>query len=168
MGGQMKREVLKSGKTRIEKSDDGNEGYTFVETLAVLAICTVLTTGATISATKAINLAKRTSAKNQIEQYSAALQSYFLDCGCFPTKEQGLAALWEKPVLYPVPEKWEGPYLERKPGNDPWGTDFEYITAKSAAMPSQVPKGMPFVLISYGADGKEGGEKNNADIVSWE
>lgn len=163
----MKNGVMKIGKTNKQKSDEGNDGYTFVETLAVLAISTVLTTGATISATKAINLAKRTTARNQIEQYSAALQAYFLDCGRFPTEEQGLAALWEKPVLYPIPENWNGPYLERKPGNDPWGTDFEYITNKSAAMPSEVPKGLPFVLISYGGDKKRGGEKNDADIVSW-
>lgn len=155
---------MKIKKKVLEKSD----GFTFVETLAVLAIGAILAAGTTVSATKLIALAKKTAARNQIEQFSSALQSYFLDCGCFPTSEQGLSALWECPVLYPVPENWNGPYLDRKPGADPWGTDFEYITSKSAAMPADVPANLPFVLMSYGADRKRGGEGDGSDIVSWE
>jgi len=161
-----KKEFLNVKRRKTKKRKEV-EAYTFVETISVLAICTVLTAGGTVSASKLINLAKRTSAKNQIEQYSAALQCYFLDCGKFPTTEQGIQALWEKPVLYPIPENWNGPYLDSKPGKDPWGTDFEYICAGHSSMPSEVPKKLPFVLISYGADGKKGGEKNDADIVSW-
>lgn len=144
------------------------EGFTFVETLSVLAIGAVLAAGSTVSANKLINVARKTSAKNQIEQFSSALQSYFLDCGCFPTTEQGIEALWEKPALFPVPENWNGPYLNRKPGADPWGSNFEYIGGEGAAMPSEVPPNMPFVLISYGADREKGGEGNGSDIVSWE
>ena len=142
--------------------------FTFVETLAVLAITAALTAGCTISVSKLIANAKRTSAQNQIEQYSAALQTYFLDCGRFPTTEQGLAALWEKPVLFPIPEEWNGPYLERRPAKDPWGTDFEYISAESSIMLSEVPANLPYVLICYGADKQKGGKANGQDIVSWE
>ena len=142
--------------------------FTFVETLAVLAITAALTAGCTISVAKLISSAKKTAAKNQIEQFSAALQTYFLDCGCFPTTEQGLAALWEKPILYPIPENWDGPYVERKPGKDPWGTDFEYLSAESSVMPAEVPANLPYVLICYGADKEKGGKANGADIVSWE
>ena len=142
--------------------------FTFVETLAVLAITAALTAGFTISVSKLIASAKRTSAQNQIEQYSAALQTYFLDCGRFPTTEQGLAALWEKPVLFPIPEEWNGPYLERRPAKDPWGTDFEYLSAESSIMPSEVPANLPYVLICYGADKQKGGKANGQDIVSWE
>ena len=142
--------------------------FTFVETLAVLAITAALTAGCTISVSKLIASAKRTSAQNQIEQYSAALQTYFLDCGRFPTTEQGLAALWEKPVLFPIPEEWNGPYLERRPAKDPWGTDFEYLSAESSVMPSEVPANLPYVLICYGADKQKGGKANGQDIVSWE
>ena len=144
------------------------EAFTFVETLAVLAITAALTAGCTISVTKLITSAKKTSARNQIEQYSAALQTYFLDCGRFPTTEQGLAALWEKPVLYPIPENWDGPYLERRPAADPWGTNFEYLSAESSVMPSEVPANLPYVLICYGADKEKGGSANGTDIVSWE
>ena len=89
-------------------------GFTFVETLVVLAIGAVVSAGTYLSAVKMIETAKRITAKNQISQYSSALHSYFLDCGRFPTTEQGLEALWEKPVLFPVPDKWDGPYLEKK------------------------------------------------------
>jgi len=144
------------------------EGFTFVETLSVLAIGAILVAGSSVSATKLVSLAKKTAARNQIEQYSAALQSYFLDCGRFPTSEQGLQALWEKPVLYPLPENWNGPYLERKPAKDPWATDFKYISAESESLPSQVPAGLPYVLISFGGDKTEGGTGEGEDIVSWE
>lgn len=154
-------------KERKGKWKQMSEGFTFVETIAVLAIGAVLSAGSIVSATKLISLAKKTSAKTQIEQFSSALQAYFLDCGRFPTSEQGLSALWEKPVLYPVPENWQGPYLDREPGADPWGSDFEYISAESSFMPSEVPENLPFVLVSYGADKKKGGEGEGSDIVSW-
>lgn len=156
--------VGKRGKRIAEKRV---EGFTFIETLAVLAIGAVLSAGSIVSASRIISMAKRTSAKNQILQFSSALQTYFLDCGRFPTTEQGLGALWEKPVLYPVPENWNGPYVDREPGKDPWGGDFEYISAESSVMPSEVPANVPFVLFSYGADGQVGGEGEGADIVSW-
>lgn len=160
----MNKNLQKLKKLKEKKSD----GFTFVETLAVLAIGAVLTAGSMVSATKLISLGKRTSARSQINQFSSALQCYFLDCGRFPTSEQGLGALWEKPVLYPVPENWQGPYLDRKPGLDPWGGDFEYISTESSALPSSLPENLPFVLISYGADKKEGGQGEAGDIVSWE
>ncbi|MCR5063520.1 MAG: type II secretion system major pseudopilin GspG [Treponema sp.] len=143
------------------------EGFTFVETMAVLAIGAVLSAGSIVSASRLVAMARKNSAKNQISQFSSALQTYFLDCGRFPTTEQGIRSLWEKPVLYPVPENWNGPYIDREPGKDPWGHDFEYISAESSALPSEVPAGLPFVLISYGSDGQLGGENEGVDIVSW-
>ena len=141
--------------------------FTYVETIAVIAIGAVLTAGSLVSASKIISSARKTAAKTQIDQYSLALQSYFIDCGRFPTSEQGLWALWEKPVLYPVPEEWSGPYIDREPGNDPWGTDFEYLSSESSIMPAEVPANLPYVLISYGPDGKEGGKGESDDIYSW-
>ncbi len=163
--------MLKKEKNYGEKSKKKaktNPAFTFVETLAVLAITAALTAGCTISIARLISLAKKTSAKNQIEQYSAALQTYFLDCGRFPTTEQGLSALWERPVLYPVPQDWNGPYLERRPAKDPWGTDFEYISAESSPMPSEVPENLPYVLICYGPDKEKGGKADGDNILSWQ
>ena len=148
-----------------------SEGFTYVETVAVIAIGAVLTAGSLFSAGKIISAARKTAAKTQIEQYSSALQTYFLDCGRFPTTEQGLSALWEKPVFYPVPEDWDGPYLDRAPGNDPWGTDYQYLSAESSIMPAEIPEGLPYVLFSFGPDGQEGnhgeGQGGSDDICSW-
>lgn len=143
------------------------DGITYVETLAVLAIGAILSAGAVVSASKLIAMGKKVTAQSQIYQFKTALQTYFLDCGRFPTTEQGLQALWEKPEFFPVPEQWNGPYVDRKPGVDPWGTDFKYISSESSPLPPEVPQNLPFVLMSYGADRKEGGEGDASDISSW-
>jgi len=172
-GGNMKKTINKKvrrfcyGFKKFKKEADG---FTYVETVAVIAIGAILTAGSVFSASKIISAARKTAARTQIEQFSSALQTYFLDCGRFPTTEQGLAALWEKPVLYPVPENWDGPYLDREPGNDPWGTDYKYLSSESSPMPSEVPANLPFVLVSYGPDGKEGYSEKRGDtddIYSW-
>jgi general secretion pathway protein G len=76
-----------------------------------------------------------------------------------PTTEQGLAALWEKPTIDP-PGNWRSPYLRKPVPLDPWGHPYAYLS------PGQVnPQG--YDLLSYGADGKVGGEGDDADIVSW-
>jgi len=143
------------------------DGITYVETIAVLAIGAILSAGAVVSATKLISMGRKVTAQSQIYQYRTALQTYFLDCGRFPTTEQGLNALWEKPEFFPIPESWNGPYIDRKPGPDPWGTNFKYLSRESSPLPSEVPKDLPFVLMSLGADCKEGGEGDASDIVSW-
>lgn len=171
----MKKKELQNGSTKFKRTIavckkilcKKAEGFTFVETMAVLAIGAVLSAGSIVSASKLISMARKNSARNQISQFSSALQSYFLDCGRFPTTEQGIESLWKRPVLYPVPENWNGPYLDREPGKDPWGGDFEYISSESSTLPAEVPEGLPFVLISYGADGQIGGVGEGADIVSW-
>lgn len=150
-------------KNKIKKS----EGFTFVETLCVLAIGAVLTAGACVSGVKVIDMAKRISAKNSIRNYSSALQSYFIDCGQYPTEQQGLEALWAKPVLYPVPENWNGPYVEQKIKCDPWNYSYVYLRSESALFPEDVSSKLSFVIMSYGQDGKRGGDGKNEDICSW-
>ena len=73
--------------------------------------------------------------------------------------EQGLKALWEKPYLYPVPSKWNGPYLDTEIPPDPWGNEYQYKTPG--------PNNLPYEIFSFGADGEKGGEGKNADIYSW-
>ena len=77
-------------------------GFTFVETLAVLAVTAILASQAGVAAHALMHRARVAGAKTQIEQFKIALQSYYVDCGRFPTDEQGLAALWQKPVLVSV------------------------------------------------------------------
>lgn len=144
-----------------------NCAFTFAETLAVLAITVILTSQAGIAAHHLVQKARVSSAKNQIEQFKVALQSYYVDCGRFPTSEQGLDALFSKPELHPVSESWDGPYLDKKIGKDPWGDEYKYFYSKSAGFPSDAPEGLPFAIVCFGADGQEGGDGVEKDIWSW-
>ena len=142
-------------RTKSKKDD----GFSFAETIAVLAIMLILTAGVGFSAAGYVQKARRLSAESQIEVYRLALQSYYLDCGAYPTDEQGLEALWEKPVLYPVPAGWNGPYVDKEIQKDPWGNDFVYSTRRN--------RKLPFTVVSFGSDSFEGGDGDAEDIVSW-
>ena len=141
----------------ILKSDNG---FTFMETIISIAIILILSAAVGFSSVKYIDRARIASCRNQIETFKLALQSYYLDCGNYPTETQGLIALWEKPVLAPVPPGWDGPYIDRQLSKDPWGNNYVYRN------PGE--KNLPFTIISWGSDGKSGGEGINADIQSWE
>lgn len=138
----------------------GEEGWTFVETIVVIGIVLILTSTVGFMAFRYIDRAKQAAARNQIETFNLALNMYLLDCQTYPTQEQGLAALWEKPVLEPVPSGWAGPYLGKNVPLDPWGASYRY------AVPG--PNGLPFGITSLGADNLEGGEGDARDIHSWE
>ena len=103
-------------------------------------------------------MAKR-EGDNVSAQIRQALEEYYAECGSLPTTEQGLKALWEKPYLYPVPSKWNGPYLDTEIPPDPWGNEYQYKTPG--------PNNLPYEIFSFGADGEKGGEGKNADIYSW-
>lgn len=66
-------------------------------------------------------LKKQIEYKIQIFRINKALAAYKKDCGCFPTSQQGLEALYEKPKIYPVPKNWKGPYLKNVSRYNPWG-----------------------------------------------
>jgi general secretion pathway protein G len=107
-----------------------------------------------------LDRARQVTARSQVETFSLALQAYAIDCKQYPTQEQGLEALWAKPILEPVPTGWAGPYLDKKVPLDPWGHAYEYTTPG--------PHGLLFGLRSLGSDGAEGGEGNAKDVSSWE
>jgi general secretion pathway protein G len=137
-----------------------DKGFTFIETIVAISIILILSAAVGFSAIKYIERARIAACRNQIETFRLSLQSYLLDCGAYPSQSQGLMALWEKPILSPVPPLWNGPYIDRQLPKDPWGNDYVYKNPGD--------KSLPFTIISYGADGKEGGEGANADIISWE
>jgi len=134
------------------------DAWTFIETLIVIGIILILTSAVGFSAFRYIDQAKVAATRSQIETLSMALNGYFFDCGAYPTKEQGLEALWTKPAS--VAEGWQGPYLQKPVPKDAWGNPYEY------SVPG--PSGLPFGLRSLGSDGKEGGEGNAKDLASWE
>ncbi|MBL8966372.1 MAG: type II secretion system major pseudopilin GspG [Spirochaetaceae bacterium] len=142
---------------RLARTD---EGWTFVETVIVVAIIAVLTGTVGFAGSKYVDLARRVSAATQIETLRLSLEAYYLDAGAYPTAGQGLEALWEKPSLAPVPAKWNGPYLDRRPAGDPWGNPFLFRRPG--------PEGLAYGISSLGADAREGGVGAAADINSWE
>ena len=135
-------------------------GWTFVETIIVVAIILVLTGTVGVAGVRYVERARTTSAGSEAAALALALDGYYLDCGTYPTTDQGLEALWVQPSTSPVPAGWMGPYVAKRDFTDPWGHPFLYE--------SPGPNGLPYAITSYGADGTEGGEGKHADIVSWE
>ena len=136
------------------------EGWSYMETLIVIAVILILTATVGFMAIGSLEKSRIAAARTQIESLSTALEAYYIDCGNFPTTEQGLAALRKKPETSPSSDNWGGPYLYKDAPKDPWGYEYEYT--------SPAPDGSPYGIRSFGADGKEGGEDKNADIKSWE
>jgi general secretion pathway protein G len=136
-----------------------DEGWTFMETLIAIAIVLILSSSVGYIAVQYLDKARIATARSQIETFSVALESYYIDCGRYPSSEQGLSALWQKPSVEPVSQNWSGPYLYKDIPKDPWGNGYEY------SVPGQ--NGLPYGIRSFGADGREGGSGNDADINSW-
>ncbi|MBQ0051613.1 MAG: type II secretion system major pseudopilin GspG [Treponema sp.] len=157
-----------SRNLNCEKNDKWDSGFSFVETLAVLAITGILSSSIGIASHKIVQRARIVATKNQMEQLKVALHSYYADCGRFPTEEQGLEALWKKPELYPVSENWAGPYLDKFLDKDSWGNKYLYLGAGNSFLKKNAPEGLPYAIVSYGADGIEGGENDEKDLYSWE
>jgi general secretion pathway protein G len=145
-------------------------GFTFIEIMVVVAILAILAALVVPRIMGRTDDAKRTAAKVQIRNLEGALQLYKLDNGIYPTTEQGLKALVEKPSVGVVPKKWKlGGYIQKLP-EDPWGNPYKYFS------PSQTPVQNPgqtsslrgeYDVISLGTDGETGGEGINADINNW-
>ncbi|MBL6986087.1 MAG: type II secretion system major pseudopilin GspG [Methylobacter sp.] len=132
-------------------------GFTLLELLVVLGIIAMLAGIVGPQVMKHMGESKTKAARVQIEDLAAALDMYKLDLGRYPTSEQGLSALIESPDNA---NRWNGPYLRKaKMPLDPWQQEYRYVS------PGEHGK---FDLYTLGADGKEGGEGEDQDIVSWE
>ncbi|NOQ20533.1 MAG: type II secretion system major pseudopilin GspG [Desulfobacterales bacterium] len=146
----------------VHKEKNDNRGFTLIELMVVVIILGILALYIGPKIMGEPERAKRVKAKMDIATFETALKMYKLDNGVYPSTEQGLAALIEKPETGVIPKRWrEGGYLEKhKILKDPWRNDFVYI---SPGVHSD------FDLISYGTDGVPGGEgENNKDINNWD
>ncbi len=142
-------------------------GFTFIEIMVVVAILAILAALVVPRIMGRTDDAKRTAAKVQIRNLEGALQLYKLDNGVYPTTEQGLKALVDKPSVGVIPKKWKlGGYIPNLP-EDPWGNPYKYVS------PAPVQQGQygqikgDYEITSYGTDGEAGGEGVNADITNW-
>lgn len=134
-------------------------GFTLIEILVVIVVIAILATLVAPNIFQHVGAAKDATAKSQIEMLGAALDAYRLDNGHYPTTEQGLVALWEKPTVDP-PTNWRGPYLRKPVPLDPWGRAYVFLFPGQQNLNG-------YDLLTYGADGKPGGEGEDADITSW-
>ena len=145
---------------KIDPGTRSQAGWTLVEIMVGIAIVLILMTSVGVVLVGNIYKARQAAAKDHIKTFALALDAYLLDCGDYPSQEQGLKSLVEKPILSPVPTGWDGPYLQTLAiPKDPWGNEYEY------AVPG--PGGLAYGIRSFGADRVEGGEEKNKDIMSW-
>ena len=148
-----------SGKNGRDSTDSDmkttHQGFSFIEIMIVIVIMAgiIAIVGPTLFSK--LDEAKIDQAKIQMKSISTALDLYHLDNSVFPSTEQGIEALLNKPEIGIVPAKWKGPYLRgSKIPKDPWGFDYAYQS-----------DGKSIVIKSFGADGEEGGDDTNADII---
>ena len=135
-------------------------GFSLIEIMVVIVIIGLMVGVVGPALFGNIAEAQKERVKNDFASIKTALQTYKLDNYIFPTTDQGLEALVNRPDSDPTPRKWrDGGYLERLP-KDPWERPYIYLS------PSDNGKG--FDIVSYGADGLQGGEGDAADISFWD
>ena len=131
--------------------------FTLIEVLVVVMILGVLAAMIVPRIMDRPDDAKRIAARSDVNSLVQTLKMYRLDNGFYPSTDQGLQALVQRPSTNPVPANWK-PYLDRLP-KDPWGTDYQYL---SPGVKGEID------VFSLGADKARGGEGNNADIGNWD
>ncbi len=132
-------------------------GFTLIELMVVLAIIGVLAAMIVPNVLGRADDARVTAARTDVGNLVQALKLYKLDNQRYPTAEQGLQALVARPGTEPVPPNWK-PYLDKLP-QDPWGHAYQYL---NPGLKGEVD------VLSFGADGKSGGQGYDADIGSWQ
>jgi general secretion pathway protein G len=129
--------------------------FTLVELLVVIVIISMLAAFVAPNVIKHVGKAKVDLAKPRMAIVEDALARFYMDCGRYPDDSEGLEALLVNPGL----TGWNGPYLKQSQLLDPWGNPFGF-SSQGTVNPGQPD------LICYGADGQEGGEGENADILN--
>ena len=132
-------------------------GFTLLELMVVVVIIGVLAALIAPQVLSRIGQAKGTAAKSDIASLMNALKLYKLDNGRYPTGDQGLEALVNKPTSGPVSNSWK-PELDQLK-KDPWGNPYVYANPGTHG---------EIDVFSYGADGQPGGTDDDADIGSWD
>lgn len=126
-----------------------------MELLIVLVIIGLLAAAVGPTLYKRVKQAKQTAASDQIQSFITALDNYFIDVGEYPDNHQGLLALRNN---LSGNNRWDGPYMNKEIPLDPWNNPYVYRSPGRSG---------GYEIMSYGADGVEGGDNENQDITSW-
>jgi len=133
-------------------------GFTLIELMVVIVIIGLLATIVAINVLPAQDKAMAEKAKTDVALLEQAVERYRLDNLTYPSTSDGLAALVDPPAGLARPERYaRGGYVKRLP-EDPWGQPYQYASPGRDG---------PFDIYSLGADGREGGEGEDADIGNW-
>lgn len=130
-------------------------GFTLIEIIIVVIVLSLIATLVVPKFFKKVEQSKRKIAKIQISLIENGIKLFKLDTGRYPSTDEGLKALLEKPANAP---NWDGPYLEKGLPKDPWKRDYTYIYPGNKYI---------YEIYSLGADGKSGGEGESQDIFNW-
>jgi general secretion pathway protein G len=128
-------------------------GFTLIELLVVIIVLGLLAGLVGPRVVGHVSEARSTAARTQIDLLGVALDSYRLDNGSYPSTEQGLAALRDRPTRDPAPSNWRGPYLRKGVPVDPWGRPYIYRAQSS-----------DYELQTLGRDGRPGGDGEDKDV----
>ena len=130
-------------------------GFSLIELIVVLVILGLLATVVGPRVMDRLGKGKSDIAKLQVDQLEGALGLFRFDVGRYPTTNEGLQGLIDTAGV----QNWSGPYLDKRTlPKDPWGREYQHRA------PGQ---NGDFDLWSWGADGTQGGEDDNADVTSW-
>jgi general secretion pathway protein G len=136
-----------------------HRGFTLIEIMVVVIIIGLLAAVIVPSVVGKVGEARVAKARQDIQALSTALTMYRLDNFKYPTSDQGLKALIQQPAD-PTIRNWrKGGYISDGSLKDPWGFDYQYVYPGT--------HGREYDLYSFGADGQEGGEGEDADIGNW-
>lgn len=132
-------------------------GFTLIEILTVVIVIALIASFIVPRMLKGVGKAKHDIAKAKMSIIEGALGRFYFDCGRYPDDSEGLVALLEAPG--DLEEKWDGRYIKESELLDPWDNPYIYVEEGFINIGS-------YDLISYGADGAEGGEEENEDIFN--
>ena len=131
-------------------------GFTLLEILVVLVIIGLLAGLVGPRLFTKVDQSKVVTAQTQIRLLRGAVENLRLDIGRLPTTDEGLMLLTKPPADASLATRWRGPYLDEAVPADPWGNSYRFTVPGADQQ--------PFALYSFGADGKAGGEGNDADV----
>ncbi len=141
----------------MKKTTHYSRGFTLIELMVVLVIIGVLAALIVPNVLNRADDAKVTAARTDVNNLMTQLKLYKLDNQRYPNQEQGLNALVQRPTTGPNAPNWRN-YIDKLP-KDPWGNAYQYLNPGVNA---------EIDVMSFGADGKTGGEGLDADIGSWQ